>query len=106
MRLGAGVNKLYRGAVLSGAAMVTDAQDGRGERITYWNSALLGPMPSLEDIEAAGLLAEQETAAERTDKSTLRGQIIGATEAKWLALTEVQRQKVILKALKYMARNL
>jgi hypothetical protein len=43
---------------------------------------------------------------EEADRKTLRDQILGATEAQWLALTEVQRQKVILKALKYMARNL
>ena len=48
---------------------------------------------------------EAEEAAEAQDKSTLREQILAATEAQWLGLTEAQRQKTVLKALKYLAMN-
>jgi hypothetical protein len=44
--------------------------------------------------------------ADKLDRASLRRQLLDATEAQWLALTETQRQKVILKALKYVARNL
>ena len=62
--------------------------------------------PDVLAYNAAVMSARSAEAAERTDKSTLRDQIIGATEVQWLKMTEVQRQKIILKALKYMARNL
>lgn len=76
----------------------------------------LGPDADIREVtagspEALALAAIEQAACdaeatERTDKSTLRDQIIGATEAQWLALTENQRQKIILKALKYLAKNL
>lgn len=55
----------------------------------------------------AWIAAEQAAReADAVGRKTLRDQILGATEAQWLGLTDTQRQKIILKALKYMARNL
>jgi hypothetical protein len=58
------------------------------------------------DILAKVVADRAAREADAADRKTLRDQILGATEAQWLALTETQRQKIILKALKYMARNL
>jgi len=103
-KIASGIIALYPNAIINVDWHVT-AYDGESH-VTKWDDARLGPMPDLDVLEAAGVQAEQEVASERADRSTLRDQILGATEAQWLGLTEVQRQKVILKALKYMARNL
>jgi hypothetical protein len=58
------------------------------------------------DILAFLAARQAEMDADAANRKTLRDQIMGATEAQWLALTDTQRQKVILKALKYVARNL
>ena len=104
--IGSGIDRLFPGAIRRGDAVVQDDSDGQGPYIKHWDSDRLGPIPSLEDIKAAGLLAEQEAAAERTAKSTLRQQLRDETEAQWLARTDAQRMKLILKALKAIEKRI
>lgn len=84
--------------------------------VAIWHNRALAERCGATDIRElpdnhpdilAWIAAEQAAReADAADRKTLRGQIIGATEAQWLGLTDTQRQKVILKALKYVARNL
>ena len=104
--LGSGINKLHPGASLRGDVVVQDDSDGRGPYIKHWDTGRLGPMPSLEDIEAAGMLAEQETATERTQKDSLRDMIRAETEAAWLARTDAQRWKIVLRILKAIEQRI
>ena len=98
--LGSGVEKLFPGANLHGDAIVQDDSDGRGPYIKHWDTGRLGPMPSLEDIEAAGMLAEQEGQDERAKKDSLRDMIRAETDAAWLARTDAQRWEIVLRILK------
>ena len=104
--IGSGINKLHPGASLRGDVVVQDDSDGRGPYIKHWDTGRLGPMPSLEDIEAAGMLAEQETATERTQKGSLRDMIRAETDAAWLARTDAQRWKIVLGILKAIEQRI
>ena len=108
--IGSGIERLHPGASLRGDATVQDDSDGRGPYIKHWDAGRLGPMPSLEEIEAAGMLAEQETIAEReakvSDRASLRQQVQDETEDQWLARTDAQRWKIVLRILKAIEKRI
>jgi hypothetical protein len=62
-------------------------------------------MPSLDEIEAAGVLAEEEVQVERSERTSLRDLIRAETEAAWLARTDAARWKLVLRALKAIERR-
>ena len=92
-----------------------------GRPVTRWHSIecarrSLGLDADIREVtagspEALALAATEQAArdaeaAEIQDKSTLRQQLRDETEAQWLARTDAQRMKLILKALKAIEKRI
>ena len=106
MSIASGIKSMYPQAEFVKDFLVVDYGEGKGPVVNRWNAEKLGPMPSLKNLEAAGVLVRDAARASRADRASLRQQVQDETEAAWLARTDAQRWKIVLRILKAIGQRI
>lgn len=74
--IGSGIRSLYPTADPFKDFCVRDDADGRGPKVTYWDTSKLGPMPELAVLESAGVQAVKDAVSVKATKTDRRTAIL------------------------------